>query len=161
RVLVLDEPTSSLGRADVERLFALLARLKAQGHAIVYISHFIEEVKTITDRYVVLRDGRNAGGGDTASATPDAIVSVMVGAPAADLFAGGERRAGEPVLDVSAFEPGAATFTLHRGEVFGIAGLVGSGRTRFLRALFGLEPVASGRIRIGACSGRGGGPRDH
>ena len=63
RVLVLDEPTSSLGRADVEHLFALLRRLKAQGHAIVYISHFIEEVKAITDRFVVLRDGRNAGGG--------------------------------------------------------------------------------------------------
>src|SRR5690242_12619308 len=63
RVLVLDEPTSSLGLDDVRRLFALLERLEAQGHAIVYISHFIEEVKTITDRFVVLRDGRNAGGG--------------------------------------------------------------------------------------------------
>src|SRR3954469_17054913 len=63
RVLVLDEPTSSLGRADVEQLFALLRRLKAQGHAIVYISHFIEEVQAITDAVVVLRDGRNVGGG--------------------------------------------------------------------------------------------------
>ena len=66
RVLVLDEPTSSLGRADVERLFALLRTLKAQGHAIVYISHFIEEVKDVADRFIVLRDGRNAGGGATA-----------------------------------------------------------------------------------------------
>src|SRR5258708_35166567 len=74
RVLVLDEPTSSLGSDDVAHLFALLHRLKAQGHAIVYISHFIEEVKTITDRFVVLRDGRNAGGGVTAEATHDAIV---------------------------------------------------------------------------------------
>ena len=161
RVLVLDEPTSSLGRGDVERLFALLRRLREQGHAIVYISHFIEEITAITDRYVVLRDGRNAGGGETASATPDAIVALMVGAAAADLFARGARRQGEPVLEVSGFEPGSATFTLHRGEVFGIAGLVGSGRTRFLRALFGLEPVKSGRIRIGAYSGRAGRPRDH
>src|SRR5256885_8482100 len=65
QVLVLDEPTSSLGAADVRRLFALLERLKSQGHAIVYISHFIEEVKEITDRFVVLRDGHNAGGGVT------------------------------------------------------------------------------------------------
>jgi ribose transport system ATP-binding protein len=159
RVLVLDEPTSSLGRADVDRLFALLRRLKAQGHAIVYISHFIEEVAAITDRFVVLRDGRHVGGGETAAATADAIVALMVGAPASDLFARGARQQGEAVLEVSAFEPGAATFALHRGDVLGIAGLVGSGRTRFLRALFGLEPVKSGRVRIGAYSG-GGGPRD-
>src|SRR5947208_12759221 len=79
RMLVLDEPTSSLGRADVEHLFALLRRLKAQGHAIVYISHFIEEVQALTDRFVVLRDGRNAGEGRTADATADAIVAMMVG----------------------------------------------------------------------------------
>ena len=160
RVLVLDEPTSSLGRSDVERLFALLRRLKAQGHAIVYISHFIEEVTAITDRYVVLRDGRNAGGGPSAGAAPEAIVALMVGAATADLFARGERHPGDPVLEVSGFEPGAATFTLHRGEVFGIAGLVGSGRTRFLRALFGLEPVTAGRVRIGAFTARARSPRD-
>jgi ribose transport system ATP-binding protein len=160
RVLVLDEPTSSLGRADVERLFALLGRLKAQGHAIVYISHFIEEVKAITDRYVVLRDGRNVGGGTTAEATADGIVALMVGAKASDLFARGARQAGAALLDVEGFEPGAATFTLHRGEILGIAGLVGSGRTRFLRALFGLEPVRSGRVRIGTYTGgRAASPR--
>ena len=161
RVLVLDEPTSSLGRGDVDRLFALLRRLKAQGHAIVYISHFLEEVKAITDRVVVLRDGRNAGGGVTADTTSDAIVAMMVGAAPAELFARGERQPGDAVLQVEAFEPGAATFTLRRGEVFGIAGLVGSGRTRFLRALFGLEPVLRGRVRIGTLEGRGGTPRDH
>jgi ribose transport system ATP-binding protein len=160
RVLVLDEPTSSLGRADVERLFALLRRLKEQGHAIVYISHFIEEVKTITDRFVVLRDGRNVGGGATADATADDVVALMVGAAASDLFERGARTPGEAMLDVSGFEPGGATFTLHRGEVFGIAGLVGSGRTRFLRALFGLEAVKRGRVRIGSYSGAGG-PREH
>ena len=160
RVLVLDEPTSSLGRADTERLFALLRRLKAQGHAIVYISHFIEEVTGITDRYVVLRDGRNVGGGPTAEATAGDIVALMVGGAAADLFERGPRQRGEPMLEVADFEPGGAAFTLHRGEVLGIAGLLGSGRTRFLRALFGLEPVKSGRVRIGAYSGTGG-PREH
>ena len=78
RVLVLDEPTSSLGHDDVRRLFELIARLKHRGHAIVYISHFIEEVKEITDRFVVLRDGRNAGGGVTKEASNDGIVALIM-----------------------------------------------------------------------------------
>jgi ribose transport system ATP-binding protein len=149
RVLVLDEPTSSLGREDVTRLFALLRRLKAQGHAIVYISHFIEEVKEITDRFVVLRDGRNVGGGVTNDASNDGIVEMMVGTMPDALFRRSERRISEPVLDVSELEPGSATFTLHRGEIFGIAGLVGSGRTRLLRTIFGLAPVKRGHVRVG------------
>jgi ribose transport system ATP-binding protein len=153
RVLVLDEPTSSLGRDDVARLFALLRRLKAQGHAIVYISHFIEEVQEITDRFVVLRDGRNAGGGATSEATNDSIVALMVGTMPTALFPRRERRTGEAVLDVSGLEPGGASFTLHRGEILGIAGLVGSGRTRLLRTIFGLDAVRRGRVRIGVYDG--------
>jgi ribose transport system ATP-binding protein len=153
RVLVLDEPTSSLGLDDVRRLFALLERLKAQGHAIVYISHFIEEVKTITDRFVVLRDGTNAGGGVTAETANEAIVALMVGTAPGDLFPRSPRHQGETILEVTALEPGSATFSLHRGEILGIAGLMGAGRTRLLRRIFGLEPVRSGRIRVGAYSG--------
>jgi ribose transport system ATP-binding protein len=153
RVLVLDEPTSSLGRDDVRRLFALLARLKAQGHAIVYISHFIEEVREVADRFVVLRDGRNAGGGATSSASHDDIVRLMVGRPGDELFHRSARTPGDTVLTVSEFEPGGASFELRRGEVLGIAGLVGSGRTRLLRALFGLAPVKGGRVRVGVYSG--------
>jgi len=153
RVLVLDEPTSSLGRDDVLKLFALLRRLKAQGHAVVYISHFIEEVKEITDRFVVLRDGRNAGGGVTADATNDGIVALMVGTMPDALFPRSPRRAADAILDVSGLEPGGASFTLHRGEILGIAGLVGSGRTRLLRTIFGLEPVRKGRVRVGVYSG--------
>jgi len=153
RVLVLDEPTSSLGRDDVGHLFALLGRLKSQGHAIVYISHFIEEVKTITDRFVVLRDGRNAGGGITAEATHDAIVRLMVGAAPGDLFPRTPRRPGEAIVEAGDLEPGFASFSLHRGEILGIAGLVGSGRTRLLRTLFGLEKVTRGTLRIGLYSG--------
>ena len=153
RVLVLDEPTSSLGRDDVARLFALVRRLKAQGRAIVYISHFIEEVKAIADRFVVLRDGRHAGGGDIAAATPDAIIGMMVGREVADLFPRSPRRRGEAILDVDGLEPGSATFTLHRGEILGIAGLIGAGRTRLLRTIFGLEPVRRGHVRIATYSG--------
>ncbi len=153
RVLVLDEPTSSLGRDDVVRLFALVRRLKAQGHAIVYISHFIEEVKELADRFVVLRDGRNAGGGDIQNATSDSIVALMVGRQVEDLFPRSRRQRGDAILDVAHVEPGAATFKLHRGEIFGIAGLVGAGRTRLVRTIFGLEPIRSGRVRVATYSG--------
>jgi ribose transport system ATP-binding protein len=153
RVLVLDEPTSSLGRDDVQHLFELLRHLKAQGHAIVYISHFIEEVKTVADRFIVLRDGRNAGGGDTTSASHDDIVALMVGQSVSNLFPRSPRTSGEAILEVNNLEPGSASFTLHRGEIFGIAGVLGSGRTHLLRTLFGLEPVRSGRVRVGVYTG--------
>jgi ribose transport system ATP-binding protein len=153
RVLVLDEPTSSLPRADVRQLFALIARLKAQGHGIVYISHFIEEVKEVADRFVVLRDGRNVGGGATATTTKEEIVGLMVGRAVGELYPRSARTVGEPVLEVEQLGPAGATFTLHRGEILGIAGLVGAGRSELLRALFGLEPVRSGRVRLGAYVG--------
>lgn len=149
RVLVLDEPTSTLGRRDVEKLFALIARLKANGHSIVYISHFIEEVRAVCDRIVVLRDGRVAGMGSSTMA-PAEIVQLMVGRDVTELFPRTARRIGEPILQVEALEPGDATFALHRGEILGIAGLVGAGRTELLRAIFALDPVRSGRVRIGA-----------
>jgi ribose transport system ATP-binding protein len=152
RVLVLDEPTSTLGRGDAERLFALIARLKAHGHSVVYISHFIEEVREVCDRIVVLRDGRVVGGGASTMA-PDQIVRLMVGRDVKDLFPRTPRETGEALLQVDALEPGAATFTLHRGEILGIAGLVGAGRTELLRAIFGLDEVRSGRVRVGAYAG--------
>ena len=135
RVLVLDEPTSTLGRRDVERLFALIARLKAAGHAIVYISHFIEEVREVCDRIVVLRDGRVAGGGPSTMAAAE-IVKLMVGREVTDLFPRTPRQPGEAALEVAGKQPGSATFTLHKGEIVGIAGLVGAGRTDLLRAIF-------------------------
>ncbi len=134
RVLVLDEPTSSIARADVERLFEIIGRLKVQGHAVVYISHFINEVKEVADRFAVLRDGWNAGGGDVRSATRKEIVEMMVGRSMEELYPRTRRNPGEAILDVA---PG---IQLHRGEVLGIAGLVGAGRTRLLRRLFGREP---------------------
>lgn len=150
KVLVFDEPTSSLPRDDVSRLFELIAQLKSRGHVVVYISHFIEEVKRVADRYVVLRDGRNAGGGDTGAASPAEIVDLMIGRKADALFPRSPRARGEAVLEVEAVGGG---FTLHRGEILGIAGLLGAGRTRLLRTIFGLEPVRAGRIRVLGYSG--------
>jgi ribose transport system ATP-binding protein len=155
RVLVLDEPTSSLGREDTDRLFTLIARLRRQGHAIVYISHFIEEVSRISDRVVVLRDGRVAGAAPTVSITASEIVRLMVGRSVDELYPRSARTAGEPVLEVDALVPGSHPLVLHRGEIVGIAGLVGAGRTRLLRTIFGLEPVARGRVRIAAARGAG------
>ena len=153
RVLVLDEPTSSLARADTQRLFALIGDLKRSGHAIVYISHFIEEVKEVADRIVVLRDGRIAGGGRAAELPPADIVRLMVGRSVETLYPKSHRERGEAILEIAEFGPARATLTLHRGEIVGIAGLLGAGRTRFLRGLFGLEPVRSGRVRLGRWSG--------
>jgi ribose transport system ATP-binding protein len=159
RVLVLDEPTSSLARADAEALFALVAQLRQQGHAVVYITHFIEEAQRVADRFTVLRDGRTVGGGDMAAATVGAIVDLMVGRRQSidQLYPRSARAPGEPLLEVSelagARKPERASFTLHRGEVLGIAGLVGAGRTELLRALAGLDPIASGRVRLGVHSG--------
>ena len=153
RVLVLDEPTSSLAQDDARRLFALLARLKAQGHAIVYISHFLEEVKQVSDRFVVLRDGRNAGGGRTAEASPRDIVAMMVGSAVGEVYPRSARRRGEPVLELEGLGHGSVPLRLHRGEVVGIAGLLGAGRTHLLRSVFGLEPVRAGRLRVKAVEG--------
>ena len=153
RVLVLDEPTSSLTQADTRRLFALIAELRRTGHAIVYISHFIEEVKAVADRIVVVRDGKIAGGGTAAELAPTDIVRLMVGRPVEALYPRTPRRRGAPILEVGDFGPSAATFTLHRGEILGIAGLLGAGRTRLMRGLFGLEPVRSGRVRLGTWTG--------
>src|SRR6266550_176210 len=113
RVLVLDEPTSSLTKSDIVRLFDLVRRLKAQGHAIVYISHFLEEVKEISDRFTVLRDGKSVGGGITAEASSQQIIALMVGRQVEDLYPRSLRPAGDVILEVknlssaSAPEPSA------------------------------------------------------
>jgi len=153
QVLVLDEPTSSLARADTQRLFQLIDELKRQGHAIVYISHFIEEVKEVADRIVVLRDGRVAGEGSAAALSPTEIVRLMVGQSMDTLYPRSARTRGEPILELADFGPAQATLTLHRGEIIGIAGLLGAGRTRFLRGLFGLAPVKAGRVKLATWSG--------
>ena len=159
RVLVLDEPTSSLTSRDIACLFDLVRRLKAQGHAIVYISHFLEEVKEISDRFTVLRDGTSVGGGRTAEASTDQIISLMVGRNVEELYPRSRRRPGPAILEIDGLagisKPRSASLTLHRGEVLGIAGLVGAGRTELLRTLFGLDAVRGGQVRIGAFTGSG------
>jgi len=158
RALVLDEPTSSLTQSDVQALFRLINRLKSQGHAIVYISHFLEEVRAIADRFTVLRDGKTVGGGDARTTPSEKIVELMVGRPVDHLYPRSARSPGEVVLQTTslcgAIKPHKATLELRRGEVLGIAGLIGAGRTEFLRTIFGLDAVQSGHIRVAALRGR-------
>ena len=151
QVVLMDEPTSSLQGADVERLFALVQRLTARGIAIIYISHFLEEVRQIADRYTVLRDGVSVSAGSIGDATNEQLISSMVGRSASGLFpARARQKNGDVVLsvrDVSAPPKlRSASFDLRAGEILGIAGLLGSGRTELVRALFGLDRPASGTI---------------
>jgi ribose transport system ATP-binding protein len=157
RVLVLDEPTSSLTAADTARLFALVRRLRAQGQSIIYISHFLEEVQALSDRYTVLRDGRSVATGRTAETTMDAIAQLMVGRAVDELYVRTARTPGAPVLEVRGLagrvKPTSASLTLRRGEVLGIAGLVGAGRSELLRTLFALDPVRAGSVTVGVHAG--------
>jgi ribose transport system ATP-binding protein len=157
RVLVLDEPTSSLAAKDIEKLFALIRKLKAKGISIVYISHFLEEVRAVCDRFTVLRDGETVGCGVTAETENEKIIALMVGRNVEDLYPRSARTPGEVVLEVNALgglqKPLTASLQLRRGEVLGISGLVGAGRTELLRAIFGLNRVTRGEIRVGQFSG--------
>ena len=163
RVLVLDEPTSSLTREDAGRLFHLVRRLRRQGVAIVYISHFLEEVQEIADRFTVLRDGQSVGGGNVRDFARDKIIELMVGRSLSAQFPHVPHAPGEPVLEVSELAglelPERASFTLHRGEILGIAGIVGAGRTELMRAIFSLDPVRRGRIVVKGLAGPVATPR--
>jgi ribose transport system ATP-binding protein len=149
----MDEPTSCLQGADVERLFALVRRLVARGIAVVYISHFLEEVRAIADRYTVLRDGRSVGSGTIAGTANDALIAQMVGRAPSGLFPSRRSRPSDDVaLSVRALAAPprlrSATFELRRGEILGVAGLMGSGRTELVRALFGLDRSTAGVMEL-------------
>lgn len=152
RVIVFDEPTSSLAGEDVRRLFDVIRRLREEGIGVVYISHFLEEVRELCDDYTVLRDGQVAGTGSLEGTTEAEIVSMMVGRKVEELFPTVPHTAGEPVLHLEGLTgrsmPRGVDLVLHRGEILGIAGLVGAGRTEMLRCLFGLDPVSSGTVRV-------------
>ena len=158
RVILMDEPTSSLQRANIERLFRLIRRLRERGMAIIYISHFLEEVREIAGRYTVLRDGRSVRSGELRGVSDGELIAAMVGRPVENLFpARTLSSAGDFVLRVEnlASPPRleSATFDLRRGEIFGIAGLIGSGRTDLVRALFGLQRISAGTIATAATFG--------
>lgn len=153
RIVLMDEPTSSLPRADVDRLFALIRRLRASGISVIYISHFLEEVREIADRYTVLRDGRSVDTGEIRAVSDDHLVHQMVGRPMDGLFpVRSAQPSGEILLAVEDLVAPpvvrSVSFELRRGEILGIAGLMGSGRTEMVRALFGLAEAKEGTVAI-------------
>jgi len=158
-ILVMDEPTSSLTREDTERLFQVIRRLRDEGVSVVYISHFLEEVCEVADVFTVLRDGRNAGTGRIADVPLEDMIRMMVGTKMADFFPRVPHERGGTLLSVKALKgarmAGPVSFDVRRGEIVGLAGLIGAGRTETLRAVFGLDAAASGGIEIG---GRPAGP---
>jgi inositol transport system ATP-binding protein len=162
RLIVMDEPTSALSSTEVEKLFRIVRDLKAQGLSIIFVTHRLEEVMQICDRYTVLRDGRLVGSGSIADATIDGIIRLIVGRQVNALFARRERATvGEVVLSVegltrrgnaqdqNAIVLADVSLEVRRGEILGIAGLVGAGRTEMARAVFGADPFDSGRVIIG------------
>jgi len=157
KIIVMDEPTSSLSQQDTDALFEVIGRLRLSGVAVVYISHFLEEVKRVADRFTVLRDGRFAGTGLVAETSINAIVEMMVGRKLTDMFPRVEHAIGAPVLTLNDLWgddlPRGVSLQLQRGEILGIAGLVGAGRTEMLRAIYALEPVRRGEIRVETVSG--------
>jgi ribose transport system ATP-binding protein len=152
KVVIMDEPTSSLTQADTENLFAIIGRLRQRGVSIIYISHFLEECQRIADRFTVLRDGESVATGDMAKADLPQIIQWMVGRPIGEIYPRFPHHRGKPVLEWRALagrsKPQAASLTLHEGEILGIAGLVGAGRTESLRACFGLECIRSGVVLV-------------
>ncbi|MEX0679668.1 MAG: sugar ABC transporter ATP-binding protein [Pirellulales bacterium] len=152
KVIVFDEPTSSLARHDVENLFRVIEKLKRSGIAIIYISHFLEEIRRIADRFIVLRDGTVAGTGRLADTGEAEIVSLMVGRKVDELFPTVPHTPGEVILSLDHLAgrdvPADVSFELRRGEILGLAGLVGSGRTELLRCLLALDPVRQGAVRV-------------
>jgi ABC-type sugar transport system ATPase subunit len=151
RVLVLDEPTSSLTATDTQRLFRNMERLKAEGTSIVYISHHLREVFQVADRVTVLRDGCRVETLPAAGLTEDAIVKRMVGRTLGNIYGERASEIGPEYFRVEGAAAGRfsdVSLSLRRGEILGVAGLVGSGRTELARALFGAEPLAAGNVTL-------------
>jgi ribose transport system ATP-binding protein len=159
KILVLDEPTSSLSQSDVIQLFNVIKILKEQGLSIIYISHFLEEVQEIADRLTVLRDGKVVGTHNLDQISSSEIVNMMVGRDVYELYPRSKRTAGEEILKVENLAgihlPKEVSLTLHKGEVLGVFGLIGAGRTEFLRTLFGLDLIKQGQIQIASFTGTG------
>ncbi len=146
RVLVLDEPTSSLPREEVERLFALVRTLSGRGVSVLYVSHALEEVRALCDTFTVLRDGQSVGAGSVAGTSEREWIRLMAGREVRELYPRSARARGEVLLRGAGIE-------LCRGEVLGLYGLIGAGRTELLRSLFGLDAPPAGTLELCGESG--------
>lgn len=152
RILILDEPTSALSATETERLLRIVKELREAGAAIIYITHRMDEIEQIADVVTVMRDGEHIATLDRAEATPDTIVLRMVGRKIESLFATDRPEPGETVLRVEGLEGGngigPVDLEVRAGEVVGIGGLIGSGRSEFLRLIFGADRAAGGTVTV-------------
>ncbi len=152
RVLIMDEPTSSLTQGEVEELFTIVRQLRLSGTAIVFISHRLEELFAIADRVTTLRDGSYVGTRSMTDVTTEDLIRMMVGRNLDQLFPKQAVAAGEVILEVEGLTVEGTfsdvSFKLRRGEILGMAGLIGAGRTNVARAIFGVEPATSGTIKL-------------
>ncbi len=153
RVLIMDEPTSSLTQHETQQLYRVIRDLRQRGVSIVYISHRLGEVKELADRVIVLRDGRNAGELSDGEIDHDRMVKLMVGRDLSQFYQRRPHELGTPLLAVEGLRTQAhpkhpLTFNVRRGEMVGIAGLVGAGRTELLRTLFGIDRAVGGVVRL-------------
>ncbi|MCY6381551.1 sugar ABC transporter ATP-binding protein [Hoeflea prorocentri] len=152
KVLVLDEPTAALVSAEANSLFKVLRDLKNQGIAIVFISHYMQEIMDVCDDVTILRNGQNAGNVETSSTSIDEIVSLMVDRDASEMYPPRDHKIGKPILEIENLTRKGhfndITMSLHSGEVLGLIGLLGSGDKQLLKCMFGLDQADSGSIRL-------------
>ncbi len=153
RVLVMDEPTAALNNAEIEALFGLIRKLKGQGVGVVYISHKMDELQQISDRVTVMRDGQTVATVPTAGTPMETIIGLMVGRTLDSAEPAAPEGSAQPVvLQVQGLRRGRAIrgvdFSLRRGEILGLAGLMGAGRTEVARAVFGADPIEAGQIHV-------------
>ncbi|MBQ7563468.1 MAG: sugar ABC transporter ATP-binding protein [Lachnospiraceae bacterium] len=152
KILIMDEPTSALTSREIEELFAIIRKLKEQGHGIVYISHRLEELSHITDRVTIMRDGQYITEGNFSDFTMDEIIQNMVGREIKEKFPRISCEKGRKVFEVRHLNAGRMVrdinFSLYEGEIVGFAGLMGAGRTETTRAIFGIDPKESGEILL-------------
>ena len=163
-VLIMDEPTSALTDKEVDHLFRIIGDLKAQGKGIVYITHKMNELFTVADEVSIFRDGRYIATHSAKDITRDQVISAMVGREITQMFPKQEVPIGEVVLSVKNLTLEGVfrdvSFDLHKGEILGLAGLVGSGRTNVAETIFGVTPATGGEIRLNGTPIRIGSPRD-
>ncbi len=151
KIIIMDEPTSSITEAEVAVLHEQVMRLKKMGIAIIYISHKLDELKVVGDRLTVLRDGHSISSHDINDLTQDEIIAKMVGRKMDNVYPEKTNKVGEPlfeVKDLSGEKFHNVNFTLHKGEILGMAGLVGAGRTETCRGIFGLDPITGGTMLL-------------
>lgn len=152
KIMIMDEPTAVLSEKEIEKLFAIIHRIRQEGAALIYISHRLDELLQIADKVTVLRDGAIVGNLEKHQLSKDVMTTMMIGRELSEQFPKADKRIGEVVLDVKGITSGKnvkdVSFALHRGEILGFSGLVGAGRTELMRAVMGIDKPKSGQVYL-------------